>query len=130
MNEILIGSLIDKVDAQERKIGLQENQINELREKANKTADNTEAVKQFTTTLEGIQTDIKKLTFPEKEMRQLSARLETIKIVLLKEPVKKEIIHHYYSTKIIWIAAALFLIVCLISIGWYNTYKNLQMYKP
>lgn len=33
MNEVLIGSLIDKVDAQERKIGIQENQINELREK-------------------------------------------------------------------------------------------------
>lgn len=33
MNEVLIGSLIDKVDAQERKIGIQENQINELKEK-------------------------------------------------------------------------------------------------
>ena len=130
MNEVLIGSLIDKVDAQERKIGLQENQINELREKVNTTPDNSEAVSQFKTALEGIRTDIKKLAFPEKEMRQMSATLETIKILLLKEPVKKEIIHHYYSTKIIWIAAALFLIVCLISIGWYNTYKSLQIYKP
>lgn len=130
MNEVLIGSLIDKVDAQERKIGLQENQINELREKANHIPDNAEAVHQFKTALEGLRADIKKLAFPEKEMRQMSATLETIKILLLKEPVKKEIIHHYYSTKTIWIAAALFLIVCLISIGWYNTYKSLQMYKP
>ncbi|MEJ7677945.1 MAG: hypothetical protein WKG06_08795 [Segetibacter sp.] len=41
MNEVLIGSLIDKVDAQERKIGIQENQINELREKANTTPEDT-----------------------------------------------------------------------------------------
>ena len=130
MNEVLIGSLIDKVDAQERKIEGQENQINELREKVNTTPDNSEVVSQFKTALEGIRTDIKKLFFLEKEMRQMSATLETIKILLLKEPVKKEIIHHYYSTKISWIVAALFLIVCLISIGWYNTYKSLQMYKP
>jgi hypothetical protein len=33
MYEVLIGSLIDKVDAQERKIGIQANQFNELRKK-------------------------------------------------------------------------------------------------
>ncbi|MEJ7677944.1 MAG: hypothetical protein WKG06_08790 [Segetibacter sp.] len=32
-------------------------------------------------------------------------------------------------TKTIWIAAALFLLVCLVSTGWYNTYNNLEMYK-
>ena len=61
-------------------------------------------------------------------MRQLAATLETIKI-LLKQPVKKEIVHRHHTTKTIWIAAALFLIVCLVLIGWYNTYKNLEMYK-
>jgi hypothetical protein len=128
MNEVLIGSLIDKVDAQERKIGIQENQINELREKENITPEIREAVSQFKTALEGLRTDIKKLSFPEKEMRQLSATLETIKI-LLKQPVKKEIIHHHPAAKTIWVAVALFLIICLISIGWYNTYKKLEFYK-
>jgi len=128
MNEVLIGSLIDKVDSQERKIGVQENQINELREKANHIPDNPEAVGQFKTVVEGLRTDIKKLSFPEKEMRQLSASLETT-MLILKQPVKKEIIHHHHATKTIWIAAALFFIVCLISTGWYNTNKNLEMYK-
>lgn len=121
MNEVLIGSLIDKVDAQE-------NQINELREKLNHIPANTEVVMLFEKALKGLKEDIKKLSFPEKEMRQLAATLETIKI-LLKQPVKKEIIHHHYTAKTIWIAAVLFLIVGLISIGWYNTYKNLEMYK-
>ncbi len=128
MNEVLIGSLIDKVDAQERKIGLQENQINELREKANTTPTVIEAVSQFKTAVEGLNFDIKKLAFPEKEMRQLSAGLETT-IMLLNQPVKKEIMHHHHATKTIWIAAALFFIVCLISMGWYDTYKHLEMYK-
>jgi hypothetical protein len=65
MNEVLIGSLIDKVDSQERKIGVQENLINELREKANQIPADTAAVTQFKTALEGLRADIKKLSFPE-----------------------------------------------------------------
>lgn len=128
MNEVLIGSLIDKVDAQERKIGIQENHINELREKANITPEIIEAVSQFKTTMEGLRVDIKKLALPEKEIRQFAANLETA-MMLLKQPVKKEITHHHHASKTIWIAASLFLIVCLASSGWYNTYKDLEMYK-
>ncbi len=128
MNEVLIGSLIDKVDTHERKIEGQANQINELREKANTTPDSSEGLSQFKTALEGLRTDIKKLYFPEKEMRQLSASLETA-MLILKQPVKKEITHHHHATKTIWIAAVLFLAVCLVSTGWYNTYSNLKMYK-
>lgn len=128
MNEVLIGSLIDKVDSQERKIGVQENLINELREKANQIPDDTAAVAQFKTALEGLRADIKKFSFPEKEMRQLAASLETT-MQILKQPVKKEIMHHHHAAKTIWIAAALFLIVCLVLTGWYNTFKKLEMYK-
>ncbi len=121
MNEVLIGSLIDKVDAQE-------NQINELREKVNHIPAKAEVVMVVETALKGLKEDIEKLSFLEKEMRQLAATLETIKI-LLKQPVKKETMHRHHTTKTIWIAAALFLIVCLVLMGWYNTYKNLEMYK-
>jgi len=110
MNEVLIGSLIDKVDAQERKIGIQENQINELKEKLTRIPDNAEAVSEFKTVLEEIREDIKLMSFPEKEVRDLSARLETT-MLILKQPVKKEIMHHHHATKTIWIAATLFLLV-------------------
>lgn len=116
------------MDAQERKIGIQENQINELNEKETRIPDNAEAVSEFKTVLEEIREDIKLLSFPEKEVRHLSARLETT-MLILKQPVKKEIMHRYHADKTIWIAAALFLLACLVSAGWYNTYKNLEIYK-
>jgi hypothetical protein len=128
MNEVLIGSLIDKVDAQERKIEGQENQINQLREKVNITPNNPEAVGQFKTTLEGLRTDIKKLSFPEKELRQLHTDIIT-NTELLRQPVKKEIIYDYHSRKAIWIAGALFLILCLMSAGWIMTADKLNKYK-
>jgi len=106
MNEVLIGSLIDKVDAQERKIGIQENHINELREKVNAPPEDTETVNQIKTSIEGLRSDIKKFAFPEKEMRQLCASFETARM-LLKQPVKKEIMHYHHATKTIWIAAAI-----------------------
>jgi predicted ribosome quality control (RQC) complex YloA/Tae2 family protein len=59
MNEVLIGSLIDKVDAQE-------NQINELREKVNHIPAKAEVVMAFETTLKGLKEDIKKVVFSGK----------------------------------------------------------------
>jgi len=43
--------------------------------------------------------------------------------------VKQEIIHHYHITKAIWIAAALFLIVCILSTALYITADKLKLYK-
>lgn len=77
MNEVLIGSLIDKVDAQERKIAIQENQINALKEKTGHAPDYTEILNQIKTGVEGLRANFQRLSFPEKEVRELSAILET-----------------------------------------------------
>lgn len=43
--------------------------------------------------------------------------------------MKQEMIHHHHITKAIWIAAALFLIVCLLSTALYITTDKLKLYK-
>lgn len=78
--------------------------------------------------MEELRTAIQKQSFPEKELRQLHTDIIT-NTELLKQPVKKEIIYDYHSTKAIWIAAALFLILCLMSAGWIMTAGKLNVYK-
>lgn len=129
MNEVLIDTLIDKVDSQERKIGDQENQIKELKQRVNSIPDNTEVVRQFIWSLQELRSDIKLLSFPEKLVRDLCARLETT-IMILKQPVKKEITHHHHATKTIWIAAALFPILCLVLSGGITLITSLNFTKP
>lgn len=128
MNEILLGTVIDKVDAYEKKISGQEKQMNELKEKVTNMGNNSEILSIIKTEMEQILTAIQKQSFLEKGLRQLHLDIIT-NTELLKQPVKKEVIPHSYAAKAIWIAAALFLILCLMSAGWITTAGKLNMYK-
>jgi hypothetical protein len=121
MNEILLGSLVDKVDAQDRK-------IEDLNRKIDQTPNYEELLSQFKTGFEGLRIDVQKISFPEKEMFELSERLAT-SIDLFKRPVEQKIIQCVEITKVIWITAALFLIVCLVSTAWFTTYNKVELYK-
>jgi hypothetical protein len=121
MNEVLINSMIDKVDAHEKK-------ISELKEKADNLPDYTELLSQVKGAIESIQTNVQKVDFPQKEIQQLTASL-VITSSLLKQPVKQEVIHHHHVPKVIWIAAGLFLVLCFVLTGWYKTAGKLEMYK-
>jgi hypothetical protein len=121
MNEILLGSLIDKVDAQDRK-------IEDLNKKVHQTPSYEQVLGQFKMGIEGLRTDVQKISSPEKEMSELSGRLITC-IELLKRPDERKIIHHHHVTKIIWISVGLFLVLCLASTAWFNTYNELELYK-
>lgn len=121
MNEVLLASLIDKVDAQDRK-------IEDLDKKTDQIPSYNQVLNQVKTGFEGVRSDVKKISFPEKQMLELSGRLETC-IELLRRPGEQKIIHHHHVPKTIWITAALFLVLCLISTGWYTTYSHLELYK-
>jgi hypothetical protein len=62
MNEAIFGSLVDKVEDPERK-------VKELEEKVNQQPVAQEVVNQFKTGLEGLRSDVQKISFPQKEMR-------------------------------------------------------------
>lgn len=121
MNEVLFHTMIDKVDAHERK-------IEQLQEKIEQLPDYTETLRSIKSREDEILVGIQKIFFPEKEMRELSATMVT-GVALMRQPVKQEIIHHHHVTKAIWIAAALFLIVCLLSTALYVTADKLKLYK-
>lgn len=89
---------------------------------------NSEILSVIKTGSKNYGTAIQKQSFPEKELRQLHTGIIT-NTVLLKQPVKKEIIYDYHSRKAIYKAAALFLILCLMSAGWIVTASRQDMYK-
>jgi uncharacterized coiled-coil DUF342 family protein len=70
MNEVLFHTMIDKVDAHERK-------IEQLQEKIEQLPDHTETLNLIKSREDEILSDIKKIFFLEKEMRELSATMVT-----------------------------------------------------
>ncbi|MEJ7829867.1 MAG: hypothetical protein WKF91_16780 [Segetibacter sp.] len=121
MSEELIHSVIDQVDAHEKK-------ISELNKKTAQIPEYTERLKEFDNSVNILRSDVKKLQFPEKEIQQLSDKLET-GIQIFRQPVKQKIVHHHHAPKVLWATGILFLIVCLVSIGWYQTVNKLDLYK-
>jgi len=121
MSEELIHSVIDQVDAHEKK-------ISELNKKTAQIPEYTERLKEFDSSVNTLRGDIKNLQFPEKEIQQLSDKLET-GLQIFRQPVKQEITHHHHAPKVLWATGILFLIVCLVSTGWYQTINKLDLYK-
>jgi hypothetical protein len=78
MNEVLIGSLIDKVDAQERKIEEQENKILQIEEKADHASDYTQTLSQIKIGVERLHMSLQKTSFPEREIRHFLQYLKRI----------------------------------------------------
>jgi len=78
--------------------------------------------------IEGLRTDVQKKSLPENKMDKLFERLAK-SIKLLENFVAQKIIQDHHISKIIWAAVALFLVLCLVSAGWYSTYKSLDSYK-
>ncbi len=97
MSEALIDSVIEQVDAHEKK-------IKELNEKTAQISHYTEKLKHSIDTL---RSDVKKLYFPQKEMQQLSDKLER-GIEIFRQPVNQEIVHHHHTPKILWATGILF----------------------
>lgn len=94
MSELLMHSMIDKMDAVEKK-------IDQLIEMFRNLRDYGQALVEIQTSVESLRRDFPKITFPEKEMRQLSLNMETSAAVF-KQPVKQEIIHQHHASKLIW----------------------------
>jgi hypothetical protein len=58
-------------------------------------------------------------------MEELSGNLVT-SVTLLKQPVEAKVLHHHHMPKLIWVSAALFIVLCLTFCGWYNTSQKLD----
>jgi hypothetical protein len=121
MSEVLLNSMIDKLDTQDRR-------INELAEKLEHFNRQEQVLNVVDKKIEAVKSLVEKISFPEEDMRELSGNIVT-SVALLKQPMQQKIIHHHHAAKIIWVTAALFLIVCLISSGWIITANNLNAYK-
>ncbi|GEO11155.1 hypothetical protein [Segetibacter aerophilus] len=121
MSEALLVLMIDRLDELQRR-------IDSLGEKLEPISRQSETMSVIITKVDAVRSDVQNISFPVAEIRELSINLDTT-IDLLKRPVKKEIIHHHHATKVLWVTAALFLIICLLSTGWYLTKDALLRYK-
>lgn len=119
-NEAFMDIAVKKMEEQDKRIGELAGQLNNSLQNSG----DSQMVKQC---IDELRTEIKNIQLPTKEIQGLSAWLK-VAASLLAQPAKREVLHHHHVPKIIWIAAGLFLILCITFSGWYMTANKLNMY--
>lgn len=110
------------------KIQKQAEQIAAIQEKLKAIPDTLHDITDVKKQLTDIKVAITGIKFPTKQMEELSGNLVT-GVALLKQPVESKVLHHHHVPKIILASAALFLMLCLVCSGWYNTAQKLDQYR-
>lgn len=107
------------------KIKKQDEQIAGIQEKLNATPRGTQEFDELKKQLTEVKVAITAIRFPTKQMEELSGNLVT-SVTLLKQPVVNKVLHHHHFHKIIIATAVLFVVLCLVFCGWYNTSQKLD----
>ncbi|OQP67804.1 hypothetical protein [Niastella populi] len=110
------------------KIQKQAEQISAIEKKLESIHDTSPVLQEIKKQLTEIKVAIVAIKFPIKQMDEFSGNLAT-GVALLKQPVENKVIHHHHIPKIILIAAVLFIALCLVCCGWYNTVQKLDVHK-
>jgi len=120
-NEAFEEIVRDKIEDQDKRITGLESMLSQFN-------NYSPEISQIKRGIEEINTRVKNISFPEKQMQELSNNLDA-GIKLLRQPVQNKVLHHHHIPKVIFIACGLFIVICLICTGWYMTSKSLDQYK-
>lgn len=121
MDDILIKSVIEKVEAQESKIG-------EIEAAIKKYSDKNLGIEDIKNAVESIRGIAENISFPIQEIKELSRSVAECR-KQLNQPVQNSVQHHHHFPKIIWLSIGLFIILVIASTGWYMTGTFLNEYK-
>jgi hypothetical protein len=121
MSDVLLTSMIEIMDAHERK-------MEELSAKVNAIVDYTETLDVIVNSADEIKTHLQKTSFPEREMDILCGYLASA-IALLKQPVTQKVIHEHHASTILWATIVLFIVECVTVVGWYRAEDSLALYR-
>jgi hypothetical protein len=118
MSDLLLNTIIDKLNSQAQT-------IDRLKENVESLPDKFEKVNDIAKQINSVKDNIQKMSFPEKEIHQLSLGLNQA-ITIFQRPQKNEVVNHHHVPKLIWITAGLFIVLCLVCSGWYVTNDKLE----
>jgi len=127
-SEIMLDAVVEKVENQQQKIRDQEEKLALVEKKVNAIPDHSQDIGEM-------KASFRDLLAVRKGQNALMAKLEvfffTLKIAtdLLRHPVERKVQHHHHFQKIIWIAAGLFLALCLVCTAWYMTARDSGQYQ-
>jgi hypothetical protein len=124
----LLDTMIDKMQKQDQRLQAHE-------EKLNQVENGIKIVPQHSKDIAEIQKDTQEIVSIGREQNTIMERLQKfftaleITAHLLRHPVPSKVEHHHHLPRLTWIAAGLFLALCLVCSGWYITARTSEQYQ-
>lgn len=110
------------------RIEKQDQKISDLEKRISAIPDHSQAISIVIKGIEELKQIANRNTIPENDLRQLNSNLNKAN-GYLSQPVVNKVEHHHHVPRITIISAILFVVICLIIMGWYNTSQRLEQYK-
>jgi hypothetical protein len=124
-SEVFMETVSLKLNQQDQKIDNQGKKVAVLEARLKEPPAWLSTLTEIRTGILSINTEIGKRQLPAEKIQELSSRLNT-GLAIFSQPMKSEVIHHHHVSIGMWAAIGMFLILCLISSGWYMTAQKGQ----
>src|ERR1700682_6232926 len=128
MDQLVIETIIEKVEVTETRLGTQEKELTEITKKVSTMTDQTKTVKTLSDLVRKLQDNMNTITWPIREMAEISNRLAQ-KNKLLTNPKKTKQVVFHTAGKLIWVIAGLSIGILFLIVGLFNTKSSLDQYR-
>lgn len=126
--DIFMEAMLKKYEQLNENIPALEKQLAGIGETTKVIVDYAKEIEPVKNSVSELWAMVKNIRFPVQEMEQLSKAL-TQNVQQMKRPVETSVTHQHHVPKIIWAAAGLFLVLCLVCSGWYLTASEAGQYR-
>lgn len=127
-SEVFMETVTLKLDQQDQKIENQGKKVAVLEARLKEPPAWFSTLTEIKTGILSINTEIGKRQLPAEKIQELSSRLNT-GLAIFSQPMKSEVFHHHHVSIGLWAAIGMFLVLCLISCGWYMTGQKVEDYQ-
>lgn len=127
-NAIFMETVSLKVDQQDQKIEAQAKKVVALENRLKEPPAWVSTLTEIKVGVQSLQVEIGKRHVPVDKIQELSNRINA-GLATFSQPTKSVVIHHHHLTLAAWVAIGIFLILCLVSCGWYMTAEKGDEYR-
>ena len=128
MDQLVIETIIEKVEATEISLNTQGKKLSEITKKVSTVTDQANTIKTIANLIKKLQDNMNTITWPVKEMTEMSNLLAQNNELLAHPKKTKQVIVHT-AGKLIWIIVSLFAMMLSLIILLVNTSNKLDQFK-
>ena len=128
MSQIIVETLVEKVNNQEIRLNEQHKVTAKIAETISTMKSESENIQKLSGIVNHLQDNLTRIKWPLEEMRDLKSNLSQNNS-LLQQPKREKVIHVHTGSKLLWVTIAVSVICILVIFGWINTSRSLVEYK-